>query len=128
MKLASMMIAISVLSAGILVLLTGWSTARELCIGMLGPMAATSVEWIVLERTYRQSPERTASLMLVVFFGKIVFFGAFVAALLATGMVRPAPFVASFVGFFVALQAIAAIGLHRLTSRTPAPVTLTRQT
>ena len=128
MKLASMVITISVLSGGILALLTGWPTALDLCMGMLGPMAATSVEWVMFERTHRRSPERTTSVMLGAFFGKVVFFGVFIATLLATGMVRPVPFIASFVGFFVALQAIEAIGLYRLTAPGPAAGRLTRQT
>ena len=120
MKLASIMIGASALCGAALNGLLGPALTREVWLGLLGPVAVASIEWIATEHRHRKDPQRLTSLMLGVFVGKAVFFAAYIAVILGTDLVRPVPFVASFVGFFLALLVIEGIALHRLTSFKPA--------
>lgn len=84
--------------------------------GVAGPLAAVTVSWILMERTYRRDPRKLMSLMMAAFAVKMIFFGAYVAAMVTLVGVRPAPFVASFTTAFVALYAIEAMLIHRLVT------------
>jgi hypothetical protein len=83
--------------------------------GMAGPLASACLTWVVIDRTWRASPERLTGVMVVGFAAKLVFFGVYVAVMLRGLSVRPVPFVAAFVGFFIALYAMQALFLKRLT-------------
>ena len=88
----------------------------EALYGIAGPLVASSATWVVIERTWRASPERLTAVMMAGFAAKLVFFGFYVAAMLRGLSVRPVPFVAVFVGFFIALYAMQALFLKRLTA------------
>ena len=82
--------------------------------GMIGPLVVTCGSWMLAERTYRHHPESLTSLMMAGFAGKLVFFGAYVAAMLRLLTLRPMPFVVSFTGYFIALHMTEALCLRRL--------------
>jgi hypothetical protein len=84
--------------------------------GMLGPLAAATVSWVLAERTYRRDPSTLTSLMVGAFAFKFVFFGAYVAVLLKVVRVSPVPFVVSFSSYFIALHLVEAVCLKRLFS------------
>lgn len=88
----------------------------EALYGMAGPLVSSSVTWVVIERTWRRTPDRLMGVMMAGFAAKLVFFGFYVAAMLRGLSVRPVPFVAAFVGFFIALYAMQALFLRRLTA------------
>ena len=83
-------------------------------LGMCAPLAMATGTWVLAERTYRQNPVALTSLMIAAFGFKLVFFGAYVAAMITLLTVSPVPFVASFVGYFVALYLAEALLLRRL--------------
>jgi hypothetical protein len=106
------------LTALAIVLLPGMDSDREVMLGMLAPMLATTGTWVVVERTYRWRPERLTPLMMMAFGGKMVFFGVYVTLMLTVLTLRPAPFVISFTSYFIALYAIEAFYLRRLFEST----------
>jgi hypothetical protein len=92
----------------------GPRTRLAILVGMLGPLLAASVTWILAERTFRRAPGRLTALMIKAFFGKIVFFGIYVAFALNAGTLSPVAFVVSFTSYFIALHTLEAFLLHRL--------------
>ena len=95
----------------------GTHSSGELLLGMLGPLAAVLVSWVIAERTYRASPERMTAVMIAAFAAKLVFFGTYVAVMLGVLAFRPVAFVASFTGHFIGLYSMEALYLHRLFTR-----------
>jgi hypothetical protein len=100
----------SVVSAAVL----GARFGREVWLGMFAPLIVVSVTWVLTERVYRARPENLTSMMMAAFAGKLLFFGAYVAAAIAVLGVRPVPFAASFTAYFIVLNVIEALWLRRL--------------
>ena len=117
MKAAAWMAAASVASAAVVIAVIaarGGRAGVEIACGMVAPLAAASVSWVLTERTYTRRPEQLTALMMTAFAVKIVFFGAYVAVMLKAAGLRPVPFVASFTGYFIALYLIEALLMRRL--------------
>ena len=104
----------AVAAAGI----AGWrATAAEVLLGMLGPLAAVAVSWVLTERIYAREPARLTGVMIGAFGAKMVFFGAYVAVMLMAAGLRPGPFIASFTSYFIALYLTEALLMRRLFAR-----------
>jgi hypothetical protein len=101
-------------------LLTGGEARAAVLLGVLGPFAAAAGTWVLVERTYRRTPERMSRLMVVLFGAKLVLIGAFVAVVIVMLSQGAALFVVSFTAQYVTLHAIEALCLRRLFSRGPA--------
>ena len=84
--------------------------------GMAGPLVATSASWLAVVRTNRVAPERAIAVMAAWFALKLVFFGVYLVAMLRLLSLRPVPFVTAFVSYFIALYAMQALFLKRLTT------------
>jgi hypothetical protein len=107
-------IGTAVVAAGI----AGWrTTAAEVLLGMLGPLAGVTVSWVLTERIYQREPVRLTGVMIGAFGAKMVFFGAYVAVMLMAAGLRPGPFVASFTSYFIALYLTEALLMRRLFAR-----------
>jgi len=104
----------SFLSALAIVAASGGRSGAEVVAGMVGPLVAAGGSWMLAERTFRRNPTALTSVMVAAFVGKMVFFPAYVLMALKVLALRPAPFVASFVGYFIALYSIAALLMRRL--------------
>jgi hypothetical protein len=87
--------------------------------GVMGPLLAVIVTWIVVKRTWHAKPELLTGVMVAGLAGKMVFFGAYVAVMLTVLSLSPVPFVASFTTSFIALYAIEAVWMQRLFASTP---------
>jgi hypothetical protein len=116
MKLAGWVSIGSIASAGLLAALPGGDFAREIWLGMMGPAVAVITAWLVVERTNRKHPDQLTGVQARLFFGKMLFFGAYVAGVLGTGIARPYPFMVTFTAYFVLLYGIHAFALHRLVT------------
>jgi len=82
--------------------------------GMIGPLVAVTATWVAVERAARVNPAATTGVMMAAFALKMVFFAAYVVAVvLATGVDRVV-FGASFAGYFIGLYALEAAMLRRL--------------
>ena len=86
----------------------------EALLGMLGPLVSALATWVVVARAVAAAPEKVTGVMVTGLAAKMVFFGAYVAGMLQGAGLRPAPFVVSFAGFFIALHAMEAAFLRRL--------------
>jgi hypothetical protein len=104
----------SLASAVLIVIAAGPETGTEVVLGMLAPLVAAGVSWVLTERTYARSPERLTGLMISGFAAKMVFFGGYVAVMLKVVGLRPVPFIASFTGYFIALYLFEALLMRRL--------------
>ncbi len=91
----------------------------ELFFGMLGPLLAAIVTWVLVEWTYRRNARALTGLMIAAFGCKLVFFGAYVAVMLRVVHLRPAPFAVSFSSYFIALHLVEALFLQRLFAGAP---------
>jgi F0F1-type ATP synthase assembly protein I len=114
MKLVWWMLSGSILTALILTVLIRPENRLELWTGMLGPLSSAVASWIAMHRKYIRRPEGLTALMIKAFAAKMIFFAVFITVLVSFGWVRPIPFVVSFVGYFLALHMMEAIGLRRL--------------
>ncbi len=86
----------------------------ELLFGMMGPLLASGVAWLFVERAHAQAPERVMPVLMQAFAGKMLFFGAYVVVMLRGLGLRPVPFVVSFTAYFIGLYAMQALFLRRL--------------
>jgi hypothetical protein len=114
MRAVRWMVIGSLASALLIVAAVGREAGKEIVLGMLAPLAAAGVSWVLTERTYARSPERLTGLMISGFAAKMVFFGVYVAVMLKLVGLHPVPFVASFTGYFIALYLIEALLMRRL--------------
>jgi len=117
MKPVASMAAASGLSWVIVAFIVDERTGIEILFGMLGPLAATSATWVLVERIYRQRAEALTTVMATAFAAKIVFFGAYIAIVILLLRFRPVPFVVSFTSYFIALYLMEALYLRRLFSK-----------
>ena len=90
----------------------------EALFGMLGPLVSASATWVAVERTAVAAPERLTAVLIGGFGLKMLFFGVYVAVMLRGLGLRPVPFVISFTAYFIALYAMEALFLKRLTTET----------
>jgi hypothetical protein len=87
----------------------------EALVGLLGPLVAACATWVAVARTWRSAPERLTGVMIVGFAVKLVFFGVYLGIALRVLGLRPVPLVAAFVSYFIALYAMQALFMRRLT-------------
>src|SRR5712672_3871058 len=114
MRAVGWMTAAAVGSAVIAASIAGRQNAAEVVLGMLAPLAAATVSWVLTERIYTRDPARLTGLMIGAFGAKMLFFGAYVAAMLKVVGLHPTPFVVSFTSYFIALYVIEAVLMRRL--------------
>ena len=114
MKAAAAMSAASLVAALAAVAVAGRETGADVLLGMLAPLGAAGVSWVLIERTYKRDPQRLTSLMIGAFGVKMLFFGAYVALMLQVVGVHLVPFIVSFTGYFVALYLTEALLMRRL--------------
>ena len=114
MRAVRWMVIGSLASALLIASAVGREAGREVVLGMLAPLAAAGVSWVLIERAYMRSPERLTGLMISGFAAKMVFFGGYVAVMLKTVGLHPVPFIASFTGYFIVLYLFEALLMRRL--------------
>ena len=110
------MAGVSVLSWLVATAAGGSRVHPEVLYGMLGPLASACATWIAVQRAHTAAPGRVTAVMITGFGLKMLFFGVYVAVLLRMAALRPVPFVVSFTGYFIALYAMEALFLKRLTT------------
>lgn len=109
-----MMVAGSVVAAAVAVGIAGRGMGAEVLLGMVAPLLATAVSWVLIERTFKRDPQQLTGLMIGAFGAKMLFFGAYVAVMFTVIGVQPVPFIASFTGYFIALYLTEALLMRRL--------------
>ena len=112
MKPVYWMAGLSLVSAAVASAALGAGT--EVWLGMIAPLGVASGSWLAAAHTYKTHPGRLTSVMTVAFFGKLVFFAAYVGFALGVLHLRPIPFVAAFATYFIGLHLTEALCLQRL--------------
>lgn len=107
-----LMIVASVGSAFVAVL--AGAPGPEVVWGMAGPLAAGSVTWVLVTRTLQTAPDQLTNVMMKAFAGKMLFFGAYVVAVLRGLPLSATSFAVSFTVYFVGVYVIEALFLQRL--------------
>jgi hypothetical protein len=113
----SWMIAVAIGSATLIGALVTPAVRPAVVLGMIAPLAAATISWMIINHTFRQDPVRLTGVMLRALAMKALFFLAYVALAIRVLQVAPQPFVISFAAYFVALYAMEAVFLRRLFSR-----------
>jgi hypothetical protein len=99
---------------------TGFDTVPEIVLGMAGPLVSAVGTCVLRERT---APERLGAVMMTAFAVKMLFFGAYVVAMLSVLNLEPRAFIVSFTCYYVALHLVEALLLKRqLAGTSPALV------
>ena len=88
----------------------------EALYGMVGPLVAACITWGAVHQTWRSNPVGLTGVMIVGFAAKLAFFALYVAIMIRVLELRPVPFVLAFVSYFIALYAMQAFYLKRLTA------------
>lgn len=118
------MAGVSLAAWAVVTALTGPHAHPEVMLGMLGPLVSASLAWAVMARVQAAAPERLMGVMIKALIVKMIFFGAYVVAMLRLVQLRPVPFVIAFTAYFIALHMIEAVFLKRLLAagmRAPDP-------
>jgi hypothetical protein len=114
MKTVAWMAGVSAVTALAAIAWFGTRIGAEVVFGMLAPLVIAIGTWVLIEQTYRRTPERVTGLMVAGFAAKMVFFGVYVAVMLKGLALQPVPFVVSFTSYFIALHLMEAFALRRL--------------
>ena len=102
---------------------TGFDTVPEIVLGMCGPLVSAVVTCVLRERTMATAPDRLGAVMMTAFAVKLLFFGAYVVAMLGVLNLEPRAFIVSFTCYYVALHLVEALLLRRqLAGTSPALV------
>jgi hypothetical protein len=117
MKAAGWLTAAAVGSALVIAAAAGRTYAAAVLFGMLAPLVATTVSWVMTERIYTRAPEQLTGVMITAFAAKMLFFGVYVAVMLKVVAVGATPFVVSFTGYFIALYLTEALLMRRMFAK-----------
>ena len=120
MKFVGWVAIASLLSAAAAIAIAGVEFDREIVFGMAGPLAVVAASWLLIDWMHRRRPASVTALMMGAFAGKMIVFAAYVAVMLKGLGLRPGPFAASFVSYFIALYFVQALALRRLSAGVPA--------
>jgi hypothetical protein len=114
MKPVFWMTGVSVVGGLAATVLVGRENGVAVLLGMLGPLLAATISWVLSDRTFRRNPVRLTSVMIQAFMAKIVFFGLYVALMLRGLGLPVTAFMISFTTYFIALHFAQALLLRRL--------------
>ena len=114
MRAVVWMAAAGLASAALAIAVVGPHLGAEVVLGMVAPLAAAGVSWVLTERRFRSNPEQLTGLLINAFGVKMLFFGVYVGVMVKVVGLRPVPFVASFTSYFIALYSAEAVLMRRL--------------
>lgn len=104
------------LASGALVAVAAPGAALEIWLGLAAPLAAAICTRVAVARTHRRDPARLTGVLIQLFAGKFVLFGAYIVLAMTGLSLDTAPFLLSFVAYFAVLHVAEAAHLRRLTA------------
>ena len=116
MNPVTFMVAGSLGTSLVVTALLGDAAGPEVVLGMLGPLVAVTVSWVLIDRVHRRNPAEVTSQMIGAFGAKMVFFAAYVFLVVGVLDLRPVMFVVSFTCYFLTLYFVEALLLNRLSA------------
>ena len=108
------MAAASLVCGAVLSLAMGPESRGAALLGSLGPLAAAVATWIVVKRQHARKPDQVSNALIKLLAGKMLLFGAYVAAVVTLVPVPPRAFVVSFTSQYIMLHFIEGLFLRRL--------------
>lgn len=88
--------------------------ALEVALGAAAPLAVGIGSLVLMDRTYKRSPERLTRMLVRAFLAKLVIFGLYMALTVSLLSLDPVWFAGSFTVAFVTLHLAEALHLQRL--------------
>tara|TARA_B100001123_G_scaffold451002_1_gene625859 strand:- start:3291 stop:3674 length:384 start_codon:yes stop_codon:yes gene_type:complete len=101
-------------TVAILAATSGWGIVLACASGMLGPVLAWNVDWVLTKRAYRKDLNHFTAFRVKAFASKMVFFGIYVTGMLSLLQLSTMPFVIGFTSSFIAVFITEAYMLKRL--------------
>lgn len=114
MRTVAWMTALCAATAAAAGLFAGPAARLAIAAGMLGPLVAVAVSWLIIERACHRDPARVTGLMLGGFLVKVIGFAVYVILAVKVLGLPVRPFGVSFLCYFVGLYAAEAWLLRRL--------------
>ena len=114
--MAVLTLAGATLASGALLALALPGAAAEIWLGLAAPLAAAVCTHLAVARTARRDPARLTGVMVRLFAGKFLLFGAYIVLAMAGLSLDAAPFLLSFVAYFAVLHVVEAAHLRRLSA------------
>ena len=114
--MAVLTLAGATLASGALVAVAAPGAALEIWLGLAAPLAAAIATHLAIARTHRRDPARLTGVLVRLFAGKFVLFGAYVVLAMTGLSLDAAPFLLSFVGYFAVLHVVEAAHLRKLSA------------
>ena len=90
--------------------------ALEIWLGLAAPLVAAICTHVAIARTHRRDPARLTGVMVRLFAGKFILFGAYIVLAMTGLSLDAAPFLLSFVAYFAVLHVAEAAHLRRLSA------------
>jgi hypothetical protein len=109
-----MTLAGTTLASGALIAVAAPGAAREVWLGLAAPLAAAVCTHLAVTRAHRRDPARLTGVMVQLFAGKFVLFGAYIVLAITGLSLNVVPFMLSFVTYFAVLHVVEAARLRRL--------------
>ncbi len=103
-----------VIAAGVVAAALVPGAALEVLLGMAGPVVVGVGSLVLMDRTYKRSPELLTRLMVRAFLAKLVVFGLYMTGAVSMLSLDAIWFAGSFTAAFVVLHLAEAIHLQRL--------------
>ena len=104
------------LASGALIAVVAPDAALEIWLGLAAPLAAAVCTHWAVTRTHRRDPGRLTGVLVGLFAGKFVLFGAYIVLAVTSLSLDVVPFLLSFVTYFAVLHVVEAARLRRLVS------------
>jgi hypothetical protein len=98
---------------GAVAILTG-GHSMAVALGMVGPLVAAVVSWIIVERTQASAPERVSAALIKLFAAKVLLFGGYVVMVATVFPEGRTAFIVSFTCHYILLHVVEAVYLRRL--------------
>ena len=104
------------LASAALVAVAAPGAAVEIGFGVAAPLAAAVCTHVAIARTCRRDPGRLTGVMVRLFAGKFILFGAYIVLAITGLALDVVPFLLSFVTYFTVLHVVEAVHLRRLSA------------
>lgn len=105
------------IAAWLVVYATSPPHAPAVFFGLLGPFAAVSGTWVLVERVARSNPGGLTGLLMAGFVVKMLLFALYVVAVVRLANVDWTAFTITFAAAFISMYAVEARLLRRLAAR-----------
>jgi hypothetical protein len=87
---------------------------KEIFLGMISPLVIGVLSIFYIDGIQKKSPEKMTNVILKMFVGKMIFYGAYFIYVFTFYTFTPVPFIISFSGYFITLHVCEALFLKSI--------------